>query len=253
MLDFLTGHLPLSTQIAGRFIEPFLGGGAIYLHVSPRRAILSDLNAELIDLYRGIRINPAKVWRLYRAFPNDKRAYKRIRKLHTADLGLAERAARSLYLNRTCFKGMWRHNLKGEFNIGYGGQSRRWAIRRADLISISNRLRCASLRCSDFEPIIAESGRGDFLYLDPPYRPGAREQLHDHYGPKRFTLEDHERLARSLRAAHRRGSQWIMTLSDHPDLMRLYRGFRRTSVPRGTGRVIGVTRSDSGEVLLCNF
>src|SRR4029077_12779442 len=181
MLSFLADHLPNPASIPGRFIEPFVGGGVIYFHLRPRSAVLADVNEELIELYRGISANPGRVWQVYRQYPNTKRGYQKVRDMAVNRLSLPQRAARSLFLNRTCFKGMWRHNLNGKFNIGYGGQSRRWAIRRRDLFEISRLLRTAFLECSDFEPIIARARKADYLFLDPPYRPAEREQLHQHY------------------------------------------------------------------------
>lgn len=116
MLTFLSAHLPQPKLIPGRFIEPFVGGGALYFHLRPKRAILADLNTELIDIYRGIKENPDRVWRIYRSFPGTKRAYKQIRDCDSSSLTLYQKAARSLYLNRTCFKGMWRHNRQEAFD-----------------------------------------------------------------------------------------------------------------------------------------
>ena len=140
-----------------------------------RDSLLSDINVELIDLYRGIRYAPRQVWEKFREFPTTKRGYYSVRNSSTSELDLVSRAARTLFLNRTCFKGMWRHNSRGFFNVGYGGQSRRWVIAEDDLVAFSRRLRTASLRSSDFEGVIDEAEKNDFLYLDPPYKPGKKE------------------------------------------------------------------------------
>ena len=114
MLNFLVARLGRNALVAERLVEPFVGGGSFFFSVRPKRALLADINRELIDLYRGIRREPGKVWRLFNSFPSTRKAYYRIRALHHAELDLPERAARTLYLNRTCFKGMWRHNAAGE-------------------------------------------------------------------------------------------------------------------------------------------
>lgn len=251
MLDFLGGHLPSAASISGRFIEPFVGGGAIYFHLQPRSALLGDINRELIELYRGIQRSPRRVWQIYCSYPNTKKAYRQIRDCDPKTCTFLQRAARSLYLNRTCFKGMWRHNLDGKFNIGYGGQSRRWAIRRRDLIEISERLRKAAITCSDFEPIIAKAKPNDYLFLDPPYRPGQREQLHQHYSGK-FSFEDHRRLASCLRKAHKRGVRWGLTVSNNRDIVNLYKGYKSASIPGGASSRIGVKARNSGEVFISN-
>jgi DNA adenine methylase len=170
-------QLPDATSIKGKFVEPFVGGGAVYFALAPQRADLGDINPELIELYQGIAKSPDRVWRLYRSYPTTKVGYKQIRRLKTSGLTLLQRAARSLFLNRTCFKGMWRHNLRGQFNIGYGGQDRRWSITRADLFDVSEQLQRAKIACCDFEGMIDGSTKKDFVFLDPPYRPGAKEQI----------------------------------------------------------------------------
>lgn len=252
MLQFLLEHLPDQGAIKGRFLEPFVGGGAVYFAIAPKRAVLADINKELIELYRGITASPDRVWRLYREMPSTKRGYRDIRDMSLEDCTLLQRAARSLFLNRTCFKGMWRHNMAGKFNIGYGGQDRRWSITRRDLFHVAHLLKRATLRCSDFEVIVDSAVRNDFLFLDPPYRPGEREQEHDHYLPRQFAFKDHRRLAKALRRADSRGVAWALTSSAHPDILNLYRSFKRLPIPRGTGRHIGALATRSGEALISN-
>jgi len=247
MLTFLGDFLPCRDDIRGKYVEPFVGGGAVFFHVQPVEAILSDSNAELIDVYRGIRDDPVGVWERYEAFGNTKEEYHRVRSLCAARLGLTERAARSLYLNRTCFKGNWRHNANGQFNVGYGGQSRRWVITRDYLVAVSRALSTAELLCSDFEAMIDASEKGDFLFLDPPYRPGERELVNDHYSWKHFAFADHQRLAGALRRCVHRGATWCMTTSAHSDILALFEGFPAWEAPpRGRGP------SRSGEVLISN-
>lgn len=165
-------YLPKKPLIKGRFVEPFLGGGAVFFLLEPRRSILADINDELITLYRGIRLNPTEVWDIFKNFASTKEAYYRVRDANVEHQDLAYKAARTLYLNRTCFKGMWRHNAHGRFNVGYGGQLRRWAIDETSLLEVSKRLQNVDLLCSDFQPVIEACGSDDFIFADPPYRPG---------------------------------------------------------------------------------
>jgi len=126
VLNQIIPHLPSRKAITGKFVEPFVGGGAVFFALNPKFALLSDINPELMDLYCGIRDNPLEVWEIYKNFPKTKKAYYKIRAIKVDDMPISFRTARTLYLNRTCFKGMWRQNSNGEFNVGYGGQDRRW-------------------------------------------------------------------------------------------------------------------------------
>jgi len=252
LLVFLQDYLPILDVSDGRYIEPFVGSGAVFFYLQPKRAILSDINPELIDLYRAIRYAPRKVWAAYCGFGNTKADYHRIRDDYKPKL-LIERAARTLYLNRTCFKGMWRHNRDGHFNVGYGGQERRWVITEEDLVFCATALRGVTLKCQDFQPIIEQAEKGDFIFLDPPYRPGHKECSNSHYIWQQFKYSDYERLADSLQCAKSRHVQWAMTISSHEDILRLLKGNYILRIPRGTGKMPGILTSDSGEVLVTSY
>jgi DNA adenine methylase len=246
-------HLPLKQDIAAYFIEPFVGSGAVFFRLNPKKAILADVNAELINLYRGLRLHPGKVWEIFSSLPRTKGGYYRIRNDKNWPSDLASQAARTLYLNRTCFKGMWRHNAEGQFNVGYGGQDRRRVVSKEILLEVAKRLRKALLRTGDFEDIIELSTAKDFLFLDPPYRPGKRELLHAHYTHSRFTYSDHKRLARALKRAARRGVRWAMTISAHSDIVSKYAGNRIVRLTKSKKRKQEDVCAGSGEVLVLNF
>lgn len=245
--------LPPNTESYESYLEPFVGGASVFFHINPHKSVLSDINPELIELYRGIRDHPDEVWEIYKSVPETKSAYYTIRNLKPSTMDLPYRAARILYLNRTCFKGMWRHNSQGDFNVGYGGQDRRWSISHQHLLEVSDRLKRANLLCSDFEEVIDRSKDGDFLFLDPPYRPGAREQVHDHYKFGSFRFNDQKRLATSLSRATNRGVRWTMTNSSHPDIINLYPECAISPLGIGTGEQIGQITNQSQEVIIRNY
>jgi len=253
LLNYIMDYLPSQGSIRGRLVEPFVGGAAIFFALDPEQALLSDINPELITLYNGLRWCPDQVWEAFQSFPSSKEHYYELRGVEVSGLDLAARAARILYLNRTCFKGMWRQNSSGQFNVGYGGQDRRSVISKESLFDVSRRLQKASVRVSDFEDVIEDSTVEDFLYLDPPYSPGAREMTHSHYVFSQFRYDDHKRLAESLKRATRRGVRWAMTTSSHPDILYLFQGHRTIHLPKGTGRKPGVLTDKSEEVLVCNY
>lgn len=253
ILNFLIPLLYPNALIKRRYIEPFLGSGALFFALNPKRSVLADINPDLIDLYRGIRRYPEAVWELYESFPKTKKGYYKVRAIRVDRTDLAFRAARILYLNRTCFKGMWRHNSNGEFNVGYGGQDRRWVIDLTMLKEVSGRLKRAVLRCSDFEEVIDESIKGDFIFADPPYKPGERELFNGHYMYGKFNYSDYIRLAEALKRASKRGVKWAVTISSHPDILNLFNGCYVYSIPRGTARNPGILINNPREVIIINY
>lgn len=252
-LTQILAHLPNVEKIEGRFVEPFLGGGAVFFALQPKPSWLSDKNPELIDLYRGIRHDPEEVWRRFSAYPSGKRAYYQVRRQIPHSWGLVAKAARTLYLNRTCFKGMWRQNSSGMFNVGYGGQSRRWVISRSDLVGVARALRGTTLTCSDFESVVDDTTSADFLFVDPPYHPGRRESPVEHYMFSQFTYDSHKRLASALKRATKRGVLWAMTTSSHPDITALHKKNRIFPFKAGVGTSPGKITRDTGEVLILNY
>lgn len=252
MLEFLIQHLPSSSAINGKYVEPFVGGGSVYFSIQPKKAILSDANQDLIDLYLGIQKDARNVWKNFVRFGRTKTEYFRVRDVYSPR-GLTQKAARVLFLNRTCFKGMWRHNSSGNFNVGYGGQDRRWVINQENLLQVKNTIRQVKLLCSDFEEIIDNANESDFIFSDPPYRPNEKEQLHSHYVGKKFMFDDHIRLSKALKRATKRKVKWALTISAHPEILALYKGNYILKIPRGTGRKPGSTVNDSGEVLITNY
>ena len=143
--------------------------------------------------------------------------------------------------------------MKGHFNVGYGGQDRRWVITRHDLFHLSNRLRIAQIRCADFEQTIDSCGRADFIFVDPPYRPGSREMVHDHYRFGKFCFQEHARLEAALKRASKRGVRWALTTSSHSAIVNLFRGLFIELIPRGARRQVGRLTRSSGEVLVTNW
>ncbi|MEQ8221456.1 MAG: Dam family site-specific DNA-(adenine-N6)-methyltransferase [Candidatus Eremiobacterota bacterium] len=254
LLSFLVSYLPSNKDIKGKYIEPFVGGGSVFLYVQPVDAIIADLNQELIDLYKGIRNYPHKVWDIFKSFPCGKNAYYKIRDEDFQGQHLYYRAARILYLNRTCFKGMWRHNSNGNFNVGYGGEARRWVITHENIIDLSKRFRKAKIIHTDFEKTLSMCSSGDFIFLDPPYKPGEKDMADAHYINGRFLYEDQVRLASKLKKiSQKKDIKWLMTNSSNPEICKLYKDFNIITTPRGTSEVVGVFKNNSREVLISNY
>jgi DNA adenine methylase len=254
LLFFLINHLPSRQSLKGTYIEPFVGGGSVFLEVKPKRAIVADLNSELIDLYKGIKYCPHKLWKIFESFPSGKRSYYKIRDSRMPTNYLSYRAARTLYLNRTCFKGMWRHNPKGDFNVGYGGEERRWVITHENIRELSNVLKSAEILKQDYEETIGLCTKNDFIFLDPPYKPGEKDLNEAHYINGKFSFLEQQRLSETLLSIPKsKKINWAMTNSAHKDILKLYKNCTIRRIPIGVSNRPGILTSNSNEVLITNY
>lgn len=253
-ISHIVKYLPKQEEIVGNYIEPFVGGGSIFLFLRPYRAIISDLNKELIDLYKAVKNYPIKVWDEFEKFPTGKKAYYDIRNSVYDNRPIHYRAARTLFLNRTCFKGMWRHNPNGLFNVGYGGEERRWAISCDNILELSKIFKNAEINNDDFEKTLNKVKDNDFVFLDPPYKPGEKEMQTAHYINGKFTYLDQVRLASTLiKCNSKKKFKWIMTNSNNKYIKNLYKDFKIKKIPIGTGNKPGILTDNSKEVLISNF
>lgn len=228
-----------------RYIEPFLGSAAVYFHLQPRRSLLSDSNARLIACYEAVRGRPTAVVRYLRGYhrAHTERLYYEERARTYAN-GSARAAAQFIYLNRVCWNGLYRVNLRGEFNVPIGTKSNVW-LKSDNFEAISARLSQAKLIAGDFEAAIRAAREGDFVFADPPYTVQHNLNGFVKYNEQLFQWSDQERLAAVLKAAKRRGVQFIVSNADHKSVIDLYRSFARVeSVKRPS--VIGGTNAKRG-------
>jgi len=216
-----------------RYIEPFLGGGAVFFHLKHRfpdmRAFLRDSNKELINCFRVVRDRPEELMPILdehaRGFRTDGDEYfYKVRKQHDLNDDLA-RAARTIFLNKTCYNGLWRVNARGEFNTPVGSNKNPNLYSRANLLSASAALQDAQLEAQDFRKIVDEARRGDFVYFDPPYLPISIYSDFKRYTPDQFREADQVELARVFRALDAKGCQLALSNSEHPRTRELYAGF----------------------------
>ena len=207
-----------------RLIEPFLGGGSAFFHLDPPAALLGDKNPEVIAAYTGVRDNPEGVRRhlLRHQRRHCREHYYKVRAMWPRTP--ATRAARVIYLNRTCFNGIYRVNLRGVFNVPMGTKTA-VVLPTDNFAALAERLRRADLREGDFEPVVAEAGDGDVVYADPPYT--VRHNLNGFvkYNEVLFSWDDQVRLARSLAAARDRGATVLATNAAHASVCGLYTAF----------------------------
>lgn len=205
------------------YFEPFLGGAAIYFYLRPEQAVLSDKNAELINVYRQIKTNWRQVYRALRRHQalHGKEYYydERARERRVAH----ERAAQFLYLNRTCWNGLYRVNKRGEFNVPIGTKSN-VLLDTDDFPEASAVLRTAKLRVSDFEATINQASHGDFVFVDPPYITRHNFNGFVKYNEEIFCWADQIRLADAVKRAANRGVKLLITNAAHDSVRALYSG-----------------------------
>jgi DNA adenine methylase len=206
----------------GAYIEPFLGSGSIFFHARPKRAILSDVNPQLIETYNVIKADHSCLVRRLRvhARNHSTQYYYFMRDEHRPRTE-AGRAARFLYLNRTCWNGLYRVNKSGRFNVPKGTKSQ--VILETDAFQqVSLLLRDADILCSDFAPIIDAASAGDLLYVDPPYTVKHNMNGFVKYNEILFSWQDQVRLRDCVVKAHKRGVNVIISNADHHSIRELY-------------------------------
>lgn len=158
-----------------RYFEPFIGGGALFFELQPEQAYISDMNDELINLYSIVRDNVYELIDDLSKHEVSKEYFLEIRNIDRtekyAELSDVERASRFIYLNRTCFNGMYRVNSQGQFNVPFGHYKNPRIIDENNLLNCSELLKKTEIKCADFSEILTKVQKGDFVYFDPPYVP----------------------------------------------------------------------------------
>lgn len=209
-------------ELMGTYYEPFVGAGAVFLATRPLHASLSDTNPALIDFMTTISAHPNAVVQAVWKWSNSADCYSRVRDSQPrSDIG---RAARFLYLNRTCWGGVFRTNQKGEFNVPFGNSGRKLCSLK-HVLDVAAQYANASMVERDFEPAIHLATKGDVVYADPPYTGKGENNGFIRYNEKLFSWRDQERLAAACRSARNRGVFVVVSGVLHPDLLSLYKGW----------------------------
>jgi DNA adenine methylase len=216
-----------------RYIEPFVGSGAVYFSLKPRSALLADRNDELINFYTAVQHDPALLLRKLRVHARRHSAQYYYRVREDVPVAQYERAARFLYLNRTCWNGLYRENRQGKFNVPIGTKTN-VLLPTDDFVALSSLLKTAKLMPSDFEPVLELAKSGDFLFVDPPYTATHNNNGFIKYNQHIFQWEDQKRLARAIGRAVRRGVQVLATNANHDAIKNLYKGYEQLVVDRSS-------------------
>jgi len=231
-----------------RLVEPFCGGAALTLDRRPARALLGDVNAELIATYASVRADPTRVLEALRALPISREYYQHQRdQVDPLDLSSAEAAARFIFLQNLGYNGLQRQNSAGRSNVAWG--NKKWKPDERGIRLVSEALQSAELVCGDFEQTLQKVEPGDLCFIDSPYI-----GTFDQYVAGGFSVADHERLARSLHELSSRGVKLLITNSDAPEVRRLYAGFEFHTLPiRRNIASKGGQRTSVNELAMLNY
>lgn len=230
LLPDLVNALP---DAFGTYYEPFSGSGALFFLLQPDRAALGDTCVPVIDLYRTIARAPGEVYEaLSNLNPLDKEMYYRVRAERPTEP--VRQAANFIYLNRSCWNGLYRVNSRGEFNVPYGAPKTSTLPSREHVVSCGSALGKPGVRVAiaDFEESVADAQAGDLVFFDPPYVTGHNNNGFVDYNETLFRWADQERLAACARALRDSGVHVIITNADHDAIRTLYSDFRIVEVSR---------------------
>jgi len=246
-----------------KYIEPFVGGGAVFFHLRPQKAILMDINSELINCYNVIKNDYKKLIGKLKNHKqkHNKQYYYKVRawdreqnwELHFEDI---ERASRFIYLNKTCYNGLYRVNKKGEFNVPFGRYKNPRIFDEWNLKICSKFLQQTVLYCDDFTRCLEFAEKDDLIYLDPPYVPISPTANFVEYSEKGFSFEDQIRLFYMFLELDKHGCKLMLSNSYSKSIIELYQPYGYKILEITANRKISSNpkkRNNVKEVLILNY
>jgi len=262
LLPVITNHVPHKFE---RYFEPFLGGGAVFFSlISQRRHskwMLSDLNSDLVLSYVTIRDG---VDDLVLALENHSENYSKNQSSYYYKIraseprGQIEKVSRLVFLNKTCFNGLYRVNSKGKFNVPLGKYVNPNIVNKENLLAVSMVLQSKdiSIKCQDFEAALKGASSGDFVYLDPPYQPVSETANFTSYTNSNFGYDDQERLYSKFKALDRKGVKVLLSNSKSSAITELFKEYSDGIIEINANRFINSVsqrRTGHTELLIKNY
>lgn len=224
--QMLKDILPQVPEYPGKYIEPFFGGGALFFALTPENAVIADSNPELINMYVQVANDIDGVIKVLHTYQNTEEVFYEVRALDWMELSKTEAAARTIYLNKTCFNGLYRVNRKGQFNTPFGKYKNPTICDEELLRAVSKQLQKTTIICGDYLDVLKQYALpGDFVFLDPPYVPVSEYADFKRYTKEQFYEDDHRNLAEEVKRLQKLGCYVILTNSDHPLVHELYQDF----------------------------
>jgi DNA adenine methylase len=257
LVHYILDYLPNGFH---RYLEPMVGGGALFFWISPPNSILSDVNPELINFYEVLRDNGENLINALLRLRASRQLYYRLRSARTRHP--FERAVRFAYLNRLCWNGLYRVNRLGRFNVPIGDRlpSRLW--HRTDLEQAAQALKATKLMSGDFAQALVLARSGDFVFLDPPYPRGSGSVPDrcdplgfSRYSSSNFSAADHKRLSHTIQELSNRDVKVMLLLADDSRITRCYSNslWKHTIFSKSLISCRGESRRQVRELILCNY
>jgi len=242
------------------YFEPFVGGGAMFFDLLPEKAVLSDMNPELIITYNVIKKEVEALIKKLTEHKkkNNKEYFLKIRSQKVERLSAVSVAARFIYLNRTCFNGLYRVNRSGQFNVPYGKNKNPLICDEENLRKVSASLKNVKIYKQDYKKVLSQAKKGDFVYFDPPYYPVSRTASFTSYVKEAFLEKEQKELRDVFLELHKRGCYVMLSNSDTPFINKIYSNLSKkiTIHKVFAGRAInskGSRRGKIKEVVVINY
>ena len=241
----------------GRYFEPFVGGGAVFFDLQSKNATISDLNSELITAYSVIRDNVEPLIESLKKHIYDKDYFLKMRAMNPAEMSDVDIASRFIYLNRTCFNGMYRVNSKGQFNVPFGRYKNPIICDEDNLRAVSRALQGVEILNADYKVTVSKAGVGDFIYFDPPYYPISSTSSFTSYTKDGFAEKEQIELRDTFAELSNRGCYVMLSNSDTVFIRDIYGGLKNVTITTASaGRSInskGAGRGKITELVITNY
>jgi DNA adenine methylase len=246
-------------SINSTYYEPFVGGGAVFFDLLPKKAVLSDLNKELVITYNIIKNDIEELIKSLKKHRYKKEYFLKVRAKNVNKLTDLEIASRFIFLNRTCFNGMYRVNSKGQFNVPFGKYTNPTICDEDNLRKVSKALQEADITVGDYKKVLDKAQKRDFIYFDPPYYPVSKTASFTSYTKEDFLNKEQIELRDTFLELHKRGCFVMLSNSDTPFINEIYKEIENEGIKINkvrAGRAInsnGSKRGKINEVLITNY
>lgn len=241
--------------LAKRYHEPFLGGGALFFSLQPKISYLSDANDHLVNCFQFVRENPELIYsylKKHEALNSETYYYKMRQTYNKMGYSFAQ-AARFIYLNKSCYNGIFRVNRKGKFNVPCGRKKTLAIPDRGALKRCSKILQTAKIFTASFESALEDVDSNDFIYLDPPYPPLNGTSYFTHYTKDKFGDLDQEKVASIVKSLDSEGCLFMVSNADTKKIRKLYKNFHVTSLSVTRFITCKKTRHRVKELIITNY